>query len=143
MRCLSSGNNSASTSIPICLPIASAVRRLSPVSMTVRMPASVSSLSPLFASGRGSSRIAIAPAIVPSIVTRETVLPSSFRAAIFVSCSVVSVQVSATALGDPKNTSTPSTLARTPFPPIAFEPEVAGNEIFCSVALAKIAVASG
>ena len=46
MRCLSSGSSSARTAMPSCLPIASAVRRLSPVSITVFTPARASMSSP-------------------------------------------------------------------------------------------------
>ena len=60
--------------------MASAVRRLSPVSMTVRMPSSFSAARPAAASGRGSSRMAISPATAPPASSTETVLPSPLKA---------------------------------------------------------------
>ncbi|MNL22107.1 hypothetical protein D3C87_1434340 [compost metagenome] len=143
MRCLSSGRSSARTSMPNCRPIASAVRRLSPVRMTTWMPASVSALTPAAASGRGSSRMAIAPTISLSATSTETVLPSSFSAAMRAVCSGDIGTRSLAALGEPRNTVTVPTIPSRPLPPMAFTAAMPGTGDSNSPARCRIARASG
>ena len=69
-------------SIPTCLRIASAVTRLSPVSMTTEMPISRSLLIAARLSSRTVSATAMMPASLPSRAKRSGVLPSSENACI-------------------------------------------------------------
>ncbi len=63
----------------------------------------MSAFTPAAASGRGSSRIAMAPAITPPATSTETVLPSSLSAATRAFSSAVNGVRSAAAFGEPKN----------------------------------------
>ncbi len=107
--------------------MASAVRRLSPVSITVRMPASFNVLSPAIASARGSSRMAMAPAILPSATSTETVLPSSLNAVIRAASSSGMAEISLAALREPRNSSMPLALPDTPLPPWALPVETSDS----------------
>ena len=74
------GSISASTvSSPSCLATAAAVRRLSPVSMTSFRPSAWRSLMASAVVALIGSATARIPAILPSMATNITVLPSSWR----------------------------------------------------------------
>ncbi len=143
MRCLSAGRSSAQTAMPSAPPMAAAVQALSPVSITVAMPASRSARRPAAASGRGSSRTAMRPAASSPETRTDTVLPASLSAAIRDLASSPRATCSSAAAGESSATASPPTLPATPLPGKALAFATGGTGTLSAFALARIARASG
>ena len=141
---LPSGSTPAITSsTPACLPMAAAVRWLSPVSMTTRMPMACSSRMARGLSSLMVSATAMMPSRRPAPPKNRGVLPCAERAAAF-SCSCAGT-VTLVPIKDalPPKISTPSSFAARPLPGRAAKPDTSGAVSFCSSVQASTAFASG
>ena len=112
-----SGKTSASTSaMPSFLAIASAVPRLSPVSMTMAMPCAFSASSAARVVGFSGSATAMRPASTPSMATKITVPPSPRSRSASPCKAAVAMPSSAKNLALPSATRRRSTMPVTPLP---------------------------
>ena len=125
---LPSGRTPAITSsTPACLPMASAVRWLSPVSITTRMPMFCSSWMARGLSSLMVSATAMTPISLPAPPKKRGVLPCAERAAAsFCNASGTSTLV-AMKLALPPKISMPSSLAERPLPGRAVKSVTSGH----------------
>ena len=141
---LPSGRTPAITSsTPACAPIAFAVRSLSPVSITTRIPMFCSSFIAWGLSSFITSATAIMPRSFPPFAKRSGVFPSpaSFSAC-FISSGDTEVSLLINFIFPPVSTSL-FNAARRPFPGRAWKSETFCKTIFFSSALAIMAFARG
>ena len=114
---LPSGRTPAMTSsTPACLPIAFAVRSLSPVSMTTRMPMFCSSRTACGLSSLITSATAMTPSSFPSRLKYRGVLPASLQVC---ACCLICAGICACApmkVSLPPQSGFPSKTAFKPFP---------------------------
>src|ERR1035437_83043 len=139
-----SGKTSASTSeMPRRLATASAVVRLSPVSITTRTPSADSAASAVGVVGLTGSAIAMTPASLPFTPRNMAVAPSPRRRSASAASAAVSIFSSAKNLALPSASRLPSTMPMTPLPAGASKPPTGANSILRSAAAATIAAAGG
>ena len=143
-RSLSCGSTSATTrSTPTCRPIASAVRALSPVSMTTSSPIA---LMPAMASrlvGLTVSATAITPSRRPSAAKNSGVFPSPANRSRTCSTGAISMPDAAIIAALPPKHSLPSTTPRTPWPGTCSNPSAFGTVRPRRSPSATMALASG
>ena len=122
-RSLPSGSTPAITSsAPTSRWMAAAVRSLSPVSITVRMPMALSSATAARLVGFTVSATAITPSSLPSAAKNSGVLPSSARRRARAPISPVSTPCASIMRRLPASTATPSTAADRPSPGTCMKP---------------------
>jgi len=141
---LSPGSTSASTlSMPSLLATASAVLRLSPVSITTSMPIPFSSDTASAEVGLIASAMPMAPHGFPSRSTIVTVIPRSSKAATTVSRSPNGTFNSSRRARLPTVTRRPFTVALTPFPARLSNPLISMRGIPSAFALRTMASPNG
>ena len=141
---LPSGRTPAMTSFtPACLPMAFAVRSLSPVSMTTSMPMFCSSCTAWGLSSLMTSATAMIPASLPSLLKNSGVLPCSASCS---ACLSISLGISATLPISrllPPWTAEPFHVPDKPFPGRAWKSVTSSADSPSSSARCTIAFASG
>ena len=139
-----SGRTPAMTSsTPACAPMARAVRSLSPVSITTRIPIFCSSFTARGLSSLMTSATAIIPSIFPSSLKNSGVFPSSES---FAACSSICFERTAFFVISarlPPQSSFPFRFATRPFPGSAEKSLTSSRARPFSSASARIARASG
>ena len=129
--------------MPSLRATACAVVRLSPVSITTRMPSSRSACNAAGAVRLTGSAMAITPAAFPSIATKMAVAPSCRSSSAWPLSPAVEIFSSAKKAALPRTTRLRSTMPMAPLPLGASKPITRASSMLRSFAAATIAAASG